>query len=176
MKRNIRIASALTLAALLSVAAALPAFADSPLLSGYGGPGAGEQAIVGATLLGGPHGGAGSGGPSRSNSNGADTTATVGSSSYPGATNGGTGAGRPSKAAPTGAGLNPSKANHADAGRSGSSQIAAPAYVYPHALASTHDDSSVIEISSDDVFPMIAIVGALALIGALTVRLVRLQP
>ncbi len=38
-------------AMLVSVPAA--AFAGSPLLSGYGGPGAGEQAILGSTLIGG---------------------------------------------------------------------------------------------------------------------------
>ena len=62
MNRNIRIASALALAGFLAALAPLAAYAGSPLLSGYGGPGAGEQAIVGSTLIGGPRGGAGSGG------------------------------------------------------------------------------------------------------------------
>lgn len=36
----------------------------SPLLSGYGGPGQGSQALLGSTLLGGGRGGSGSGGSS----------------------------------------------------------------------------------------------------------------
>jgi hypothetical protein len=49
--------------ALLAIAlcALTPAFAcANPLLSGYGGPGQGDQAILGATLLNGPSGGGGS--------------------------------------------------------------------------------------------------------------------
>ena len=48
------------------LAAAIPLGAQAgPLLSGYGGPGEGNQAILGSTLLGGPGGGSpGAGGPS----------------------------------------------------------------------------------------------------------------
>jgi hypothetical protein len=57
---------ALVLAAAFALAAATPLVAHAgPLLSGYGGPGQGNQAILGSTLIGGPGGGAsgGSGGP-----------------------------------------------------------------------------------------------------------------
>jgi hypothetical protein len=50
----------LSLALALALAAPLAAQAG-PLLSGYGGPGQGNQAILGSTLIGGP--GGGSGGP-----------------------------------------------------------------------------------------------------------------
>lgn len=51
----------ITTAALLALA--LPATADAgSLLSGYGGPGQGNQAILGATVVGGASGGSGGGG------------------------------------------------------------------------------------------------------------------
>ena len=54
---------------LLVAAACAPAGAEAnPLLSGYGGPGLGDQAIIGATLLNGPGGGGGSGRVSASSS------------------------------------------------------------------------------------------------------------
>jgi hypothetical protein len=56
----------LLLGVLLALAAALPLSAHAgPLLSGYGGPGQGNQAILGSTLLGPAGGGSpGAGGPS----------------------------------------------------------------------------------------------------------------
>jgi hypothetical protein len=54
-------------ALLASMATAAPMTADaSPLLSGYGGPGAGSQVLLGSTLIGGGRGG-GSGGSGTSN-------------------------------------------------------------------------------------------------------------
>jgi hypothetical protein len=53
--------------ALLAVAAVLPGSAlASPLLSGYGGPGQGNQALLGSTLINGPKGGGGSSGSTSS--------------------------------------------------------------------------------------------------------------
>ncbi len=51
---------ALAVPILLAVHAPV-ALAGGPLLSGYGGPGAGAQAIIGGTLLNGPGGGSGGG-------------------------------------------------------------------------------------------------------------------
>jgi hypothetical protein len=54
---------ALGLAGSLAVALAAPLAAQAgPLLSGYGGPGQGNQAILGSTLIGGPGGGSGGSG------------------------------------------------------------------------------------------------------------------
>ena len=52
--------------ALFAVALLAPSASASPLLSGYGGPGAGNQAILGSALVNGPGsgGGSGAGGPS----------------------------------------------------------------------------------------------------------------
>jgi hypothetical protein len=52
------------LAWLVALSAAIPATAAAgPLLSGYGGPGQGNQAILGSSLLGGGGGSSGGGGP-----------------------------------------------------------------------------------------------------------------
>jgi hypothetical protein len=64
MRTHSTIITTLALAAMFAMPSA--AFAGSPLLSGYGGPGAGEQQIVGAGLVnggghGGPRGGSGGG-------------------------------------------------------------------------------------------------------------------
>jgi hypothetical protein len=68
----------LTLAAGLAGAwSALPATAHAgPLLSGYGGPGQGNQAILGSALLGGSAGGSGTSGRGGSGSRGGSSSAT----------------------------------------------------------------------------------------------------
>ncbi len=89
MTRKIWISSALALATAMLVLAPMPAFAGSPLLSGYGGPGAGEQAVIGSTLIGGSRGGGaggssgsgGSGGAGLPGPAGASTSASGGTSS-----------------------------------------------------------------------------------------------
>jgi hypothetical protein len=179
MNRNIRIASALALASFIAGASPLAAYAGSPLLSGYGGPGAGEQAIVGSTLIGGPRGGAGSGGSLGSSSSGAGGGGLAGSSSGSGATNAGTRASHTGGTQAAGGGSNSKIATGStrQGERSnGSRSRRAQSYVYPSALASTAGDSSVIGISTGDVFPLVAILTTLVLIGVLTVRFSRLQP
>jgi hypothetical protein len=71
---------ALALAGTLAVSAAAPLVAQAgPLLSGYGGPGQGNQAILGSTLLGGSGGGAsGGGGANGPGSQAAPTTGAAG--------------------------------------------------------------------------------------------------
>jgi hypothetical protein len=181
MNRKMRIGSALALAGVLLLAAPVgSALAISPLLSGYGGPGAGEQAIVGSTLLGGPNGGAGSGGSGGSqNSAGTGENAARGSSGAA-ATNGSSAAGSSG-----GGGL------HGKAGRSSSSGGASAAtgghstgpqigraatHVYPNVPASAAGESSTLGISSGDLLALLAILTTLALVGVLTMRLARLQP
>lgn len=60
MTRHLKIASILGLTGLLLAPAS--SGASSPLLSGYGGPGAGNQVILGSMLLNTPGGGSGSSG------------------------------------------------------------------------------------------------------------------
>ncbi len=64
-------------ALLAALVAALPSSAlASSLLSGYGGPGQGNQAILGSALVNGPRGGGGSGGSSGGSSTGPSEAAT----------------------------------------------------------------------------------------------------
>ncbi len=81
MTRKIWISSALALATALLVLAPTTAFAGSPLLSGYGGPGAGEQAILGSTLIGGSRGGGASGSGGSGGSGGVSLSGSAGASS-----------------------------------------------------------------------------------------------
>jgi hypothetical protein len=80
------ISSTLTLLAVLATVAPSSAFAG-PLLSGYGGPGEGNQAILGSTLIGGAGGGSGSSGGS-SGSDGSSSSAVVGAGAQPRQDNG----------------------------------------------------------------------------------------
>lgn len=178
MNRNIRIASALALTGFLSASAPLPASAGTPLLSGYGGPGAGEQAIVGSTLLGGGRGGGSSGGPTSSGGSGSASLGSSGGTSSSGSTSGSSGAGG-SRSGGSSAGSSATKRavgkGSAEAGRSrGAGAGAVGAYVYPKSPASS--DSRLIGISSGDVLPAVGIVLALTLVGVFTLRFVRLQP
>lgn len=177
MTRTIWIASTLALVVSLG-AVPTSAFAVSPLLSGYGGPGAGEQAIVGSTLLGGPRGGSGPGGLSGSDgsplaasggrsSNGsaalgshrADRSRTSESQTYSGSTGSAAAGDSGSRTARSGA----PPVDRAGVGRYESSQGSA-------------GDSLVVGMSSGDVLALAGILVALTLIGTLTVRLAKLQP
>jgi hypothetical protein len=183
MTRKIRIASALALMGASLTAAPAVALAGSPLLSGYGGPGAGEQAILGSTLLGGPHGGAGSGGSSGPGGSGGSglggsdgTTPASGS----GPASSGTGLSR-AGGSPARSSAPKSATRNASRGSSASRPHAAGAnrtgaYVYPSLRRSASSDSSVIGMSSGNVLALVGIVAMLALIGVLTVRFARLQP
>ncbi|HEX8715292.1 MAG TPA: hypothetical protein VF706_06950 [Solirubrobacteraceae bacterium] len=73
--------------ATLAVAAPVPAQASS-LLSGYGGPGQGNQAILGSALVNGPRGGGGGSGSSSSGSSG-EAGSSQAAPSGEGATSGG---------------------------------------------------------------------------------------
>ncbi|HEY5192267.1 MAG TPA: hypothetical protein VIJ39_00165 [Solirubrobacteraceae bacterium] len=186
MKRKIRIATVLTLAGFLTATVPLAAFASSPLLSGYGGPGTGEQAIIGSTLLKGSGGGTGSGG---AGSRGAGSDGSTGaqratgarrgstvssSSSGSDATTGGVGVGDHGRAL--------TRTPHVGTGSTSTTRPIAPhgsqvqAFVYPSALASPASASSAIEISSSDLLLLVGIIATLGLVGVFTVRLARLQP
>jgi len=84
-----RIIRAAALTALMLCLQAASASASSTLLSGYGGPGQGNQAIIGATLIGG-----GSGGGSGSGSTGAQATGSTPASIALPQTSAGKGGGR----------------------------------------------------------------------------------
>lgn len=174
MNRQIKIALALVLTGMLYASAPLVASAASgPLLSGYGGPGAGEQAIIGATLLNGG-GGASSGGPASSRgSNGPAHESAAGSSNGAGTSGSSSGGSRGARRA-GGASRSPSSNTTIPTNRS--QARGARTYVYPNGASTAQRASSVIGISSGDVLPLIGIVATLALVAVLTVRFARLQP
>jgi hypothetical protein len=179
MTRKIWISSALALATAMLVLAPTTAFAGSPLLSGYGGPGAGEQAILGSTLVGGSgEGGAGgssgsggSGSVSLSSSAGVSTSSTGGVSSAGAGSARGSGAG----AANVGSGSITSKDGTLQGGRSTGVGGAGSAYVYSTSQGSLASASPLTGMSSGDLLLLIGILATLGLVAVLTLRLSRLQ-
>jgi hypothetical protein len=193
MSRKGGIAVVLASVGLTLAIASSAAFAGSPLLSGYGGPGAGEQAVIGSTLIGGSGGGAGSGGSSGSagsSSSGASSTgaAPAGGGSSSGATSPLTGGGSAAGKAGGGSGGNGvhgaagsrhgsshaagSPSTHAGVGNTG---VQIHAFVYPTGLRSASYDSPALGISGTDVLLFLAAIATLALVAAMTLRLSRLQ-
>ncbi len=199
MTRKIWISSALALAAAMLVLAPTPAFAGSPLLSGYGGPGAGEQAILGSTLIGGSRGGGSSGSGGSGGSGGASLSGSAGVSS---------GGGRGTFSSGSGSALG-SKVGAANAGSGSGARGGTPkdgstsskggatsstgrttsrsrrttnavggsvsAYVYPTSQGSIPSASPLSGISSGGVLLLIGTLATLALVAVLTLRLSRLQ-
>jgi hypothetical protein len=186
MSRKSSITPALVLAGAVFAFVPTAAFAGSPLLSGYGGPGAGEQAILGSTLLNGSHGDGGSSGSS--GSGGAGGADEVGSGTTSGSrVSTRPGAGSPSRAKAPGSasgssggsksfkGVGSTSRSSAAGGSTGGRASGASTSVYPRSAASAAS-SSVIGMSSGDVLAFIAVIATLTLIGVFTVRLARLQP
>jgi hypothetical protein len=154
MDRVVRFAVLLPVTVALSAALTGSASAQSPLLSGYGGPGAGEQSIIGAAFLNVPSGGGGSGRPGGSDK--------AGGSSAPGT-------GGRSEAATTGSG------STLPASEQGRAQGTQSAFTSSGSLRSTTGDSGVLGFSGLDLLLVALVLGALGLVGAFTRRLARLQ-
>jgi hypothetical protein len=186
MNRQIRITSALALTSVLCASLPVTASAGGPLLSGYGGPGAGEQAIVGSTVLNTPRGGAGSGGASSGGAVGSQgpggagqegaATSSSGSSAH-GSSGGGQGS---SGGSPSSPGSSSSRTAHTiPESRHARAGAAAPHradYVYPTSAAAAESGTSAIGISSGDVLLLVGILASIGLVALITVRLARLQP
>jgi hypothetical protein len=139
----------LTLAAgLAGASAALPTTADAgPLLSGYGGPGQGNQAILGSALLGGSAGGSGTSGGGGSGSRGGSSRAAH------------------SRAATHGA-AGSSKRADALAGERGASS-------YPAVEPTASRSGPALGLSGADLAYILLAAAALVLTGALTRRIAR---
>ncbi len=165
MKKHRLITAATIMAVAGFLAAPLTSDANS-LLSGYGGPGTGSQAILGATLLNGP----GSGGSSG-----------AGGSSAGGSSGGGAGlatsSGTPSKAhaRPRGhTGKTAAKVKRAAHGNASSS--ASATYKSPSGTSvgtQSAVESSQIGLSNSDLWYILLAAGLLVLTGTLTRRLAR---
>jgi hypothetical protein len=169
MTTHQRITSILLFAAL--VAAALPGTAPAnSLLSGYGGPGEGNQAILGSALVNAPRGGGGSGGAGVSQTSGSqasgaqsgETAAPQSSHKSSGGTKGS--AGRRDK------GARATKTAHGTASQAAQGD----SVIYPAASREvTTGGSRALGLSGADFVYIILALGVLALTGFLTVRLTR---
>jgi hypothetical protein len=148
-------------------AAAPAAVAGGPLLSGYGGPGEGNQAILGSTLLGGARSGEGGSGGPGGPSGGAEGIAAAPAS-------GSSAAGRSSRDAggADGHGGRGASSGGRPAG-DGSGAASVGARSGPAASLTDTGDAQTLGLSSGDVLYIIVALGALAATGALTGRLAR---
>ncbi|HTU78148.1 MAG TPA: hypothetical protein VMF09_05245 [Solirubrobacteraceae bacterium] len=143
--------------------AAFPAVASAgSLLSGYGGPGQGSQAILGSALLNGPSGGGGS------TSSGARTGAQPAGAAPASGAPAGSG-GRRAGAAGSSSGTGKHGARGAGAGRAGASGHGSRALV-----GQVSDTSAVggrtLGLSGEDLVYMFMALAVLAITGALTRR------
>lgn len=166
MTRQQRTTSILLFAVLLAVAMPVAASANS-LLSGYGGPGEGNQAILGSALLNTPKGGGGSsGGGGVSQASGTQPSEAVAPQSAHGSSAGKKGStARPSRGART----------TKRATREATSPAAqGTAAIYPAAAREeTTGGSRALGLSGADFVYIILALGVLALTGFLTVRVAR---
>jgi len=160
-----------TIAALLVLlgccALAPAASASSTLLSGYGGPGQGNQAILGSTLIGGGGGSRGSGG---GGSSGAEAPQSVSIEATSTASGAGAGAGT------AGHGTHPGAA-HSNPGGKGRRGATAGARTTPETIGRVVDVRSTsapaLGLSGTDVAYIVLAFLVLALTAALTVVLSR---
>jgi hypothetical protein len=181
--RSHRTISIAGIAVALAVALPSPALAKS-LLSGYGAPGEGNQAILGSALLNGPRGGSGSGGgsanPSGSSATGAGGAstsnapgeATSGESARGGS--GGSGGGR-SGTPGTGTRQSARKAGQKAGRRTQPQAPARAADFYPaseRVVAGAH--SGTLGLSGAEIIYIVLVVGVLVFMGVITRRLSRI--
>jgi hypothetical protein len=169
----------LTLIALVAAVLVPAAASAGSLLSGYGGPGEGNQAILGSALLGGPSGTSGSGGGS------GGSAATAGQSGASGsliATSGEAQAARshPGSAAPKGSAGErsskfASKQRHAVAGAANTSNRSSPAYtqINKPSKQAAAGSSQPLGLSGPDLLYILLALLALAVTGVVTRGLAR---
>ncbi|HEX4436036.1 MAG TPA: hypothetical protein VH061_04500 [Solirubrobacteraceae bacterium] len=140
----------------------LPAGADasSTLLSGYGGPGEGNQAIIGSTLIGGGgKGGSGSG-------TGGSSQVLAGSNSIEASAPSASGSGSPHAKG--------GSRTRKGSGSSGGHASGAGLPAYTPSAATTHDDGgSTLGLTGGDLLYVVLALGVLALTAVLTMRLTR---
>lgn len=158
MKSHLGLITSAVLAATLLAGA--PAAQANSLLSGYGGPGQGSQAIIGSGLVN-PPGGGGSGGSSSSGGEGSGPGAVSGSSSY----GAGVQPGRPSQT--------PAQRHGGAPARTGTSTPGTGASVAPTGLPASEPaaDTSRLGLSGADLVYILLVFGGLMLIGVLTRRM-----
>jgi hypothetical protein len=162
--RHQRIISIVAFVALLLAVMPSAVFANS-LLSGYGGPGEGNQAILGSALLNAPKGGGGGGGGAgQSSSPQLTETSAAQKGGSSGTSKQASGARRTTRAR---------SGKHAAAGGK-TSGSATSAVIYPASSREvTTGGSRTLGLSGADLAYIILALGVLALTGFLTLRLAR---
>jgi len=183
MTSHRNIPSTLILLAVFVTFAPSSALANS-LLSGYGGPGEGNQAILGSALVGGAGGAGGGGSSSGSSGSSGRSSGSTGSSSSAAA--GGGRSARVSEAASTGASAGGStvsggsrsaagQASHSRAGGGKTSGGTARAYAHSSldASQSTSGRWGSLGFSAADLGYVLLVLGALGVTGVVTRRLVQ---
>jgi hypothetical protein len=154
---------------LLSGILVLPAGAAAgTMLSGYGGPGAGDQAILGSMLVGG--GGGGSAGSSVSSSSSGRLQSQASSETPAGGSGGGASAGKPAQVGRGG--------SNARSGAGTTSDRPAAAYKEstgsrPRAALSGPSGSELLGLNGSDLIIILIVAGGLVLTAGLTRRLAR---
>jgi hypothetical protein len=154
MKRHRRLITRAALTAVALFACAPAAAHASSLLSGYGGPGQGSQALLGSTLIGGSGGG---GGSSASGGGSGSIAATQSAPTKAGGAHRGSGAGRHGAAGGAGAGSTAATTGSAAAFRA----------------AETGAGSSTLGLSGAGLVYILAVLGGLVLVAVLTRSLAR---
>ncbi len=158
----------LIVGSLLAPASALA----GPMLSGYGGPGAGDQAILGSTLVGGSRGGGGAGSSGSSTGSGApQVTHSTGSGAASGATTAaGTPVGKSAKGAQRGSRIS---SHDGDTSNRRAPAYSAQTASRPQAAAPVASTSGTLGLSGSDLLIILIIAGGLVLTGGFTRRLAR---
>jgi hypothetical protein len=178
MSGNRIILGMLALLAILAVHAPA-ALAGGPLLSGYGGPGAGAQAIIGGTLLNGPSGGSGggSGGSSGGSSSPGSSSSSSSSSSLPtgasGVATGGGGQAASGGSGSRGASPSPRHGGGRDSASGGPStgSTGASSPSHPEASEAASVSAGASWFTGGDLLALALAAGVLALVVVATVRL-----
>jgi hypothetical protein len=185
MRRNRITLGALALLALLVIPVPA-ALAGGPLLSGYGGPGAGAQSIIGGTLLNGPKGGSGGGssgsgsGGSSSSSSSFSSSSSSSSSSATNASHVATGRGPAASGSARGRGASPAPRRGGGEVSTGRGASAGSAGAYGSRSHTEHTEASMAASVSSagsswftggDLLALVLVAGVLALVAVATMRL-----
>jgi len=156
----------IAIVALLGLAGIWPAAASAnPLLSGYGGPGQGNQAILGSALLNGGGRGGGSGAPPSAATSGGSQGVQLG---VPGAAGGSAHA-----AAPSGSRARRHSATSPAGASRQAPALGDPAGVYAALERGAARPSAFMGLSGDDLVYILLGLGVLAFTGVATSRVAR---
>jgi hypothetical protein len=159
--------------------APLDAALASSLLSGYGGPGQGNQAILGSALLNRPGGGSGSGGGGSGDSSSLASSTGTSTTSSEAAASSGTGS-----SSQTGAAHKTSSSRATGAHRGSQARHPAVRSASPSSIADVYaaaergrpaPSTPAFGLSGADLLLIVLVLGMLALIGALSRRLTRVS-